>query len=89
MARDELAVMAAQFNPRTDVYHTALHIGAKLGLKPDKIYLHRGTRAGARKLGVNTRSATLSVDSLPTPLRVLDPREAEDFLCIYKARFSA
>jgi len=38
---------------RLTVYDTALRIGAKLSLAPDRVYLHTGTRTGARKLGLN------------------------------------
>lgn len=65
-------------------YDTALRIGAKLGLAPDHVYLHRGTRTGARKLGLNTRAGTITVQELPASLHGLEPREAEDFLCIFK-----
>jgi hypothetical protein len=34
------------------VYDTALRIGANLGVEPDRVYLHAGTRVGARKLGL-------------------------------------
>jgi hypothetical protein len=38
------------------VYDTALRIGAKLNLLPDKAYLHAGTRSGARALGLDARA---------------------------------
>jgi hypothetical protein len=74
-------------NPELYCYDTALRIGARLGLNPDKVYLHRGTRAGARKLGLNTRGATLATSALPEGLRGLDASEIEDILCIYKDQF--
>ena len=33
--------------------------------KPDTAYLHRGTRTGARRLGLKTEGATLDVAALP------------------------
>jgi hypothetical protein len=70
------------------VYDTAFRIGAKLGLKPEKVYLHRGTRDGARKLGLNTRKTiAIEVAALPEPIQSLEPHEIEDFLCIYKRKF--
>jgi hypothetical protein len=36
-------------------YDMALRIGAFLGLAPEFVYLHRGTRAGARALGLNAK----------------------------------
>lgn len=66
------------------VYDTALRIGAALGKAPDKIYLHAGTRIGAGKLGLDVSAECIDMADLPAPLRELEPREAEDFLCIYK-----
>lgn len=66
------------------VYDTAVRIGARLGLAPTKIYLHRGTRRGAAALGLKTARTALEKDELPQELRVLEARELEDVLCIYK-----
>jgi hypothetical protein len=68
------------------VYDTALRIGAKLGHLPSKVYLHRGTRAGAKALGLNWKAKTLAVRELPAVLRVLPAHEIEDCLCIFKDR---
>jgi hypothetical protein len=69
------------------VYDTALRIGAKLGLQPTRVYLHAGTRAGARILGLTWRAPYLEVAECPPELRVLAPHEIEDCLCIFKKRF--
>ena len=66
------------------VYDTALRIGAKLGHLPKRVYLHSGTRAGARALGLDWRAAFIEVRDLPSELRVLRPHEIEDCLCIFK-----
>jgi len=66
------------------VYDTALRIGARLGVLPDLVYLHRGTRAGARALGLPWKERAIPVNLLPVPVRGLSPHEIEDFLCIYK-----
>jgi len=66
------------------VYDTAQRIGAFLGLEPDVVYLHCGTRDGARALGLAARGETLSPDVLPAAFRRLRPYEVEDCLCIYK-----
>jgi hypothetical protein len=71
------------------VYDTALRIGARFGLEPEKVYVHRGTRDGVRKLGLDARRETIEMDELPAPIRRLTPREAEDFLCIYKDTLSS
>jgi hypothetical protein len=66
------------------VYDTALRLGAHLGLLPHKVYLHAGTRRGARALGLDHRAESVSLADLPAPLRGLRPHEIEDVLCIYK-----
>jgi len=65
-------------------YDTALRIGASLRLMPKRVYLHRGTRVGARNLGLDWRADSLDPRALSKALAVLEPHEVEDFLCIYK-----
>lgn len=69
------------------VYDLALHLGAQLGLSPQRVYLHRGTRQGAKKLGLQFRKKWLDADELPEALRELPAYEVEDILCIYKNEF--
>jgi hypothetical protein len=68
------------------VYDTALRIGARFGLEPDKVYVHAGTRGGARALGFDGRRQTIEMDELPAPFRKLTAREAEDVLCRYASQ---
>ncbi len=70
-------------------YDTALRLGAYLGFAPEFVYLHRGTRAGARALGLDISHSYLTLSQLPVPIRALPAHEAEDFLCIYKSRFGS
>ena len=70
------------------VYDTSLRIGAKLRLMPDRVYLHSGTRHGARVLGLPWRGRSISLDELPVAFRVLKPHEIEDCLCIFKDQLS-
>lgn len=70
-------------------YDTALRIGAKLGLLPDRIYLHAGTREGAGALGLDHRVTALRRRDLPREIRQLQPHEIEDFLCIFKRRLTS
>ena len=70
------------------VYDTALHIGARLGLDPERVYLHRGTRDGAAAIGVDHRRSTIAVSELPSPFARLAPHEIEDCLCIFKGLLS-
>ncbi|MCL4552283.1 MAG: hypothetical protein M1305_01830 [Candidatus Marsarchaeota archaeon] len=65
-------------------YDVSLRIGEYLGLSPEVVYLHAGTRKGARALGLDYRKLFLSMQELPHALQSLTPAEAEDFLCIYK-----
>ena len=67
-------------------YDTALRIGANLKLMPQLVYLHRGTRDGARALGLDWHANAVDPRHLPKKLAVLEPHEMEDFLCIYKDR---
>ena len=66
-------------------YDTAYLIGARLSLWPKRVYLHAGTREGAKALGFSGRVPYLRTSQLPTELRRLRPCEIEDFLCIYRS----
>jgi hypothetical protein len=66
------------------VYDIAHRIGAYRGLHAKEIYLHAGTREGAKALGLPTNRKTLPMSSLPAGLRSLSAEEAEDLLCIYR-----
>jgi hypothetical protein len=69
-------------------YDTARRLGAKLGVEPQRVYLHAGTRKGAKALGLDYRQASLPVNDFPEPLRVLPADMLESFLCIYKDRLT-
>lgn len=69
------------------IYDTAVRIGAYLGLTPEKVYLHTGTKKGAKILGLDVSAGYMEPNELPLPLRRLLPDEVEDFLCIFKGAF--
>lgn len=71
------------------VYDIALRIGFYLKLSPDAIYLHRGTRIGARRLLGKIRGGMILKDMLPNAFQKkgLSCAELEDILCIYKDHF--
>jgi hypothetical protein len=69
---------------RLTVYDTAHRLGAFLGLEPQKVYLHAGTRDGARALGLDHRQEAIEPEDLPLPWQSLKPYEVEDCLCMYK-----
>lgn len=70
------------------VYDTSVRIGAYLDLYPSKVYLHAGTKKGAKALGLDCRSEYLNLDELPSALQELAAHEIEDFLCIFKDELS-
>jgi len=55
-------------------YDTALRLGAKLNLLPQRVYLHRGTRDGAKALGLDHKARLLEVQTLPDVLQRLGGR---------------
>jgi hypothetical protein len=67
------------------VYDIAHRIGSNLRKKPKLVYLHRGTRIGARRLGFTGKM--LAPRFLPSAFSRLTPVEIEDCLCIYKDEF--
>ncbi len=73
------------------IYDTSLRIGAFLRLAPDKVYLHAGTRTGARSLGLSRRGDSklwLETEELPALLRKLSTSDVENLLCIYKEQLA-
>jgi hypothetical protein len=66
------------------VYDTSLRISAKKDIYPLKVFLHAGTREGCRVLGLNDKLKVLRVQDFPKPIRALQPRDIEAFLCIYR-----
>ncbi len=84
IARVDTAVRPVHGIGELYVYDTALRLGGHLRLRPHEVYLHAGTRRGARALGLDHRSDSVSPSQLPAALRRLRPHEVEDVLCIYK-----
>jgi len=66
------------------IYDTALRIGAKANLLPKQVYLHAGTRDGAKALGISKKAKVVEPASLPAEFKELEPYGIEDVLCIYK-----
>jgi len=69
------------------VYDTSLRIGSYLGLYPDTVYLHAGTKDGAKFLNLSVRRPSIPRNEFSPELRRLQAWEIEDILCIYKNRF--
>ena len=66
-------------------YDIAFRYGRQIGIYPDKVYLHAGTRIGAKKLGIVKRGAKyLTKEELPAYLKAVEPWMVEDFLCVEK-----
>ena len=71
-------------------YDTSLRLGAWLSIRPTTVYLHAGTRVGARKIGLDDKKrGYITLDQVPPALRELEPYEIEDVLCIYKDDFES
>ncbi|NBD19799.1 hypothetical protein GTZ97_03820 [Aquabacterium fontiphilum] len=68
-------------------YDTALRISANKGHEPTLVYLHAGTRVGAKRLGIPTNRDYVPMTELPEALMPLKAHEVESFLCIYKNHF--
>jgi hypothetical protein len=64
------------------VYDVAMRIGIWKKVWPKKIYLHAGTREGARSLGFHNDK--LSKEVFEGLFDKLQPYQIEDFLCINK-----
>ena len=71
------------------VYDTSLRLGAHLRLLPGRVYLHRGTRVGARALGLDWKAKSLAVGDCPREFSVLKAYEIEDCLCLFHDKFTA
>ena len=87
-----IASTIANVNPRRigrlTIYDIALRIGWNLKKCPDVVYLHAGTRIGAKVLIPKLTGYTLSIDRLPLAFQVLTPSQAEDVLCRYADDFA-
>jgi hypothetical protein len=64
------------------IYDIAHRIGAHFGKAPDQVYLHAGTRIGARAFAI--RGEFFDPAVLPKAFSRLTAAEIEDCLCIYK-----
>jgi hypothetical protein len=72
-------------------YDVAFRIGAHLGLFPDRVFLHAGTREGAERLLGRRLRRVESVDlsELPDMLWGWEPWKVENILCSYAKRCRA
>ena len=66
------------------VYDIAQRIGWSLGFEPEAVYLHTGTRSGARALGLAVNRKAIPIAEMPAGLRRLSGAQLEDVLCIYR-----
>ena len=65
------------------VYDTALRIGSARGIFPDHIYLHAGSREGARRIIPGRLPPCLPLAAFPQAFQRLAPHEIENLLCRY------
>lgn len=66
-------------------YDISHRIGVYLGCEPTTVYLHSGTKKGARALGLATNRKYIPIKELPKAFWRLSGAQAEDVLCIYRA----
>lgn len=73
------------------IYDAAVRISAYLGFKPTQVFLHAGTRTGAKYLEEKgllgeslSQKDTLPVSDFPQPTQKLDALQLENFLCSFK-----
>ena len=80
------------------VYDVACRVGANLGLRPERVYLHSGTRKGAEKLlehlkrtgqtpNFNVKDEVIDVERFPPEFHKLLADEIENCLCTSKDCF--
>jgi hypothetical protein len=69
------------------VYDIAHRLGAYFRKAPELVYLHAGTRIGARAFNIS--GGTLDPKNLPAAFSRLEPAEIEDCLCIYRDNLQA
>jgi len=69
------------------VYDVAVRFGAWRGLSPKYIYVHAGTAAGLKALGIKPQGGRISMGKLPVVLQTKDADTVEDFLCTYRLAF--
>jgi hypothetical protein len=70
------------------IYDIAHRLGAYLRLQPEYVYLHAGTRDGAKALKIKNLSEKLSMSEFPPEFQKLRPEQVEDCLCIYKTHLA-
>ncbi len=73
-------------------YDISWYLAAQMGIEPEMVYLHRGTRVGARELGYlqNVRYVRVNVLSQIegcASLLQLSAQEVENLLCDYHKEF--
>lgn len=73
------------------IYDTAVRIGAFLGIAPDRVYLHAGTRVGIEALEKkgylvegSSKKKSISVKELPHEFKGLSADEIQHFACSKK-----
>jgi len=66
-------------------YDTALRIGFNLNILPDQVYIQRGVIKGVKKAlnGEKPKGRSLSLTVFPKEFQLLQPYQAENFLCIW------
>jgi len=74
------------------IYDTAVRIGTYLGIEPDKVYLHAGTRVGIKQLEEkgylvegSSKRKTIGLNEMPKEFGNLSADEIQHFACSKKS----
>ena len=73
------------------IYDTSIRIGTFLGIVPDRVYLHAGTRIGMEALEQknyvpigSSRNKSVSTEDLPKEFKTMEADEIQHLLCAEK-----
>jgi len=69
------------------LYDISFYLSARLGFKPKHIYMHRGTREGAKYLGLDIRREFIpkeEFEKLEKGFKKINAYDIENLLCSYK-----
>jgi hypothetical protein len=74
-------------NAELTIYDTTHRLAVYRGIEPEHVYLHAGTREGARELGLPGNKKFLRLQDMPMPLQRLKPYELENLFCTSRKAF--
>jgi len=74
------------------IYDSSVRIAAYLNITPDRVYLHAGSKEGAKHLeskglvpGGSSANESIPMADMPKPFQRLHPTQVENLLCSFKS----